>query len=216
MYRDLVLECAERVFAREGFHTAKMQDIAAEAGISLNTLYAVFPGKREIFQEVHESRGRAFFARVEAALAPAPPAREAIARGVRAFVEFLLDHADYFRMDLREGRSWAVGDVEASPAFQAGIRLWTELMRRGIAEGVFYDEDPGLMATTAFGLMQMQLAYLLAHDGEPDRGRIADRITLQLERAFCQPEPAAAPRRADWRESESPEPQRGGGPDGPG
>jgi AcrR family transcriptional regulator len=204
MYRDLVLECAERVFAREGFHTAKMQDIAAEAGISLNTLYAVFPGKREIFQAVHESRGRAFFARVEAALAPAPPAREAIARGVRAFVEFLLDHADYFRMDLREGRSWAVGDVEASPAFQAGIRLWTELMRRGIAEGVFYDEDPGLMATTAFGLMQMQLAYLL------------DRITLQLERAFCQPEPSAAARRDDWKASQTQAPRQSLEPKGPG
>jgi AcrR family transcriptional regulator len=174
-----------------------MQDIAAEAGISLNTLYAAFPGKREIFEEIHESRGREFFARVEAALDPPPPSREVIARGVQTFVEFVIDQPDYFRMDLREGRSWAVGDVEASPAFQAGVRLWTELMRRGIAEGAFYDEDPGMMATTAFGLMQMQLAYLLAHDDEPDRKVIADRITIQLERALCRPEPVESPTRAD-------------------
>lgn len=214
MYRDLVLECAERVFAREGFHTAKMQDIAAEAGVSLNTLYAVFPGKREIFEEIHESRGQEFLARIDVALDPPPPAREAITRGVDAFVEFVVDHADYFRMDLREGRSWAVGDVEASPAFQAGIRLWTELMRRGIAEGVFYDEDPGLMATTAFGLMQMQLAYLLARGGDPDRKAIADRIALQLERALCRPELADPPRRADWSEPRPMEAERSGGPEG--
>jgi len=196
MYRALVLECAERVFAREGYYAAKIQDIAAEAGISLNTLYGVFPGKRETFEAVHEFRGRAFLARIEAALASQPPAREALGLAVGAFVDFLVEHADYFRMDLREGRSWAVGDVEASSAFQAGIRLWTDLMRRGIQEGVFYDEDPELMATTAFGLMQMQLAYLLERESGPDGGRIAGRIARQLERAFCRPDalPAAGVR----------------------
>jgi len=214
MYRDLVLECAERVFAREGFHTAKMQAIAAEAGISLNTLYAVFPGKCEVFEEIHESRGREFLARIEAALDPLPPSREAIARGVYAFVDFVVDHEDYFRMDLREGRSWAIGDVEASPAFQAGVRLWTDLMRRGIAEGVFNDEDPELMATTAFGLMQIQLAYLLARDGEPDRGAIAARIALQLERVLCRSKPSEALGRVDRSESDAGELAASGGTQG--
>ena len=185
MYRELVLECAERIFADGGYHASKMQDIAAEAGISLNTLYGVFPGKRELFEELHEYRGQAFFSSIEGPLRKPGPAPEALARAVHAYVRFLVAHVDYFHVDLREGRSWAVGDVEASPTFQAGIKLWIELFRRGIDEGVFHDEDPELMATTAFGILQAQLAVLLARGGSRDVDRIAERIHLQLERAFC-------------------------------
>jgi len=187
MYRGLILECAERVFARSGYHDARIQDIAAEAGISLTTLYAAFPGKREIFDALHEHRGGQFLDQVEAALAEPLPAVESLRQGVRAFVDFLIEHVDYLRVDLKEGRSWAIGDVEASPSFQAGIRLWTGLMRRGIDEGTFYDDDPELMATTAFGVMQLQIAALLARDGDAHPEVLAERIGVQLERAFCRP-----------------------------
>ena len=170
MYEALILECAERVFASDGYHAAKMQSIAAEAGISPNTLYGVFQGKREIFEAIHESRGSEFLARIEAVLETRPPALEALRGVVEAYVSFVLERRDYFRMDLFEGRSWAIGDVESNSAFQAGMRLWTELMRRGIEEGEFEADDPRLMATTALGLMQVQLAYLLEHETAPGRG----------------------------------------------
>ena len=57
MYHDLVFDCAERVFAEEGFAESTMQDLAAEAGISLKTLYATFPGKDEIYREILAVRG---------------------------------------------------------------------------------------------------------------------------------------------------------------
>lgn len=188
MYRELVLECAERVFAQSGYHDSKMQEVAAEAGISLGTLYATFPSKRDVFDALHEFRGRQFLERVEPCVLAPGPAREALARAVEAFVGFLTEHPDYFRVDLREGRSWAIGDVEASPAFQAGIRDWTALMERGIAEGVFHDEEPALMATLAFGLMQVLLAALLARDEASDPAVLSARVLTQLERALCPPE----------------------------
>lgn len=192
MYRALILECAERVFAERGYHTAKMQELAAEAGISLNTLYATFPSKREVFEALHEMRGAEFLAEVDTALAAPGDARQSLRRGVEAFVAYLVRHQDYFRIDLREGRSWAIGDVEASPSFQAGIRQWTGLMRRGIAEGLFYADDPDVMAVTAFGLMQIQLAAWLAKTGASDPKRIAERVFRQIERALCAPVGAVA------------------------
>jgi AcrR family transcriptional regulator len=187
MYRDVVLQCAERVFAARGYHTAKMQEVAAAAGISLSTLYAAFPSKREVFEALHETRGAEFLAQVDAALAGPGDARASLGRGVHAFVDYLVRHQDYFRVDLREGRSWAIGDVEASPAFQSGIDHWTQLMKRGIAEGIFTDEDPDVMAVTAFGVMQIQLAAWLAKPGAPDVAAIAERISGYLERALCTP-----------------------------
>ena len=183
MYRELVLESAERVFAEQGYHAARMQEIADEAGIALGTLYSVFPGKEDIFAVLHEVRGEAFLERIEPALHESAPAREALWHSVRGFVAFLLEHPDYFRVDLREGRSWAIGDVEASAAFQKGIAQWTDLIARGIDEGVFLDEDPGTLATTVFGLMQVRLAVLLASGEDPER--IAERVGASVERQVC-------------------------------
>lgn len=185
MYRVVVLECAERVFAQRGYHTAKMRDIATEAGISLNTLYAAFPGKDDLFAELHEWRGREFLARIEEALDVPAPVVESLRSAVHAYVAFLIEHPDYFRVDLREGRSWAIGDVEASPTFQAGVKRWTELMQRGLEEDVFHPGPPDVMAVTAFGIMQVQLAAWLARTDEPNVGEISERIAIQLERALC-------------------------------
>ena len=153
----------------------------------MQTLYAAFPGKAEIFAELNEFRGREFLARIEAAVADPLPAVESLRRAVFAFVEYLVEHGDYQQIDLREGRSWAIGDVEASPTFQAGIRLWTDLMSRGIEEGVFFDDDPELMATTAFGIMQIQLAVLITRKPKPTAEEIAAQIHGQLVRAFHRP-----------------------------
>ncbi|MBW2396760.1 MAG: TetR/AcrR family transcriptional regulator [Deltaproteobacteria bacterium] len=199
MYRELVLTSAERVFARGGYHASKMAEVAAEAGISLGTLYGAFPSKQEVFEALHEFRGAQFLARVEAALKQPLPARESLRLGVHAFVGFLMEHEDYFRVDLREGRSWAVGDVEASPAFQAGIRQWTALMQRGIDEGLFLEDDPELMATSVFGLMQVQLAARMQRKPDATATELADSIAEALERLLCRPEELAAVAAANAR-----------------
>jgi len=198
MYRELVLSCAEQVFARSGYHAAKMAEVATEAGISLGTLYGAFASKREVFEALHEFRGAHFLAQVDAALNLPGPASESLRRGIRAFVGFLTEHESYFQMDLREGRSWAIGDVEASPSFQAGIRHWTDLMRRGIDEGVFLADDPELMATTVFGLMQVQLAARLQRTPDAPADDLADAIADVVERVLCRPESleSAHPKRA--------------------
>jgi len=43
--RKLVLDAAERSFARSGFHRTTMQDVAAEAGMSPGNLYRYFASK---------------------------------------------------------------------------------------------------------------------------------------------------------------------------
>ena len=38
MYRALIVDAAERLFADRGYENTKIQDIAAESGLSLGTL----------------------------------------------------------------------------------------------------------------------------------------------------------------------------------
>ncbi|HWF38867.1 MAG TPA: TetR/AcrR family transcriptional regulator [Candidatus Acidoferrales bacterium] len=47
--RRKLLEAAERIFAREGFEAARLEDIAASAGYTRGAFYANFESKEDIF-----------------------------------------------------------------------------------------------------------------------------------------------------------------------
>jgi AcrR family transcriptional regulator len=49
-----ILDAAERVFARSGFHAATMNDVALEAGMSPGNLYRYFPSKDAIVAGIAE------------------------------------------------------------------------------------------------------------------------------------------------------------------
>jgi AcrR family transcriptional regulator len=76
-----ILSAATRVFARRGCAQATMQDVAAEAGLSVGAIYRYFPSKDDLVQAVFENIGestRALFARaVERAETPAEMLRNA-------------------------------------------------------------------------------------------------------------------------------------------
>lgn len=55
---EQVLDGAKRIFLRDGFEGASVDDIAREAGVSKATLYSYFPDKRLLFMEVAKSECR--------------------------------------------------------------------------------------------------------------------------------------------------------------
>ncbi|MGA8744441.1 MAG: TetR/AcrR family transcriptional regulator [Solirubrobacterales bacterium] len=54
--RRRVLDAAEKVFARHGFHGASMEEIAREAGATTGALYSNFAGKENLFLALFEER----------------------------------------------------------------------------------------------------------------------------------------------------------------
>lgn len=49
--KQLIVEAAGRVFSKRGYHTASMEEIAADVGISAAALYRHFPNKYALFAE---------------------------------------------------------------------------------------------------------------------------------------------------------------------
>jgi AcrR family transcriptional regulator len=193
MYRELIFAAAERAFAEHGFEGATMQDIAAEAGISLKTLYATFEGKREIYEEIRQLRSREFVAVAVASLREGGPILERMARGIRAYVEFILQHRHFFRLQLREGRSWGLTPPDDTGGdWRTGLQLQAALLREGMEAGIFYTGDPELTAATSIAIMQVQLAGLLGGTDTPDTEAIGRQILDALHRYLVKPEAAAA------------------------
>ncbi len=50
--RELIIEAAIKVFARDGLERGKISDIASEAGIGKGTVYEYFRRKEDIFQAI--------------------------------------------------------------------------------------------------------------------------------------------------------------------
>ena len=54
--RRMILEAAVRVFARQGFHTCRVSDIADEAGVAYGLVYHYFSSKEEILDTLFLER----------------------------------------------------------------------------------------------------------------------------------------------------------------
>lgn len=187
MYRELVFECAEHLFAEKGFDDCSMQDIAAEAGISLKTVYGVYPGKSEIYREIQVVRGLQFLAAVNAAIEDGDTPIEKLSRGVRAYVDFLLAHENFLKIHLRERVAWGLGPNtgDAVRMWEAGVAKFAAVLEAGIARGDFHPGDPGMMAMMGIAIMQVQLARLADGASPLAADQLAEEILLQLERLLC-------------------------------
>ena len=178
LYRDAVLEAAERVFADAGYESAKMQQIAREAGISLGTLYGVFEGKVAIFRAIHERRGRELMDAVSAV-----GTGDLVAYlwdGMGAWLSFMMTHPAYLRMHLSGGHAWTHHTARPSPEqdllFGQGLELMATTLQLGIDEGLVFDEDPRLQAKVVMATHQVWLAEWVDGGMKDDPVAFIDRI----------------------------------------
>jgi len=71
--RRVILDAAVHVFARKGYHTSRVGDIAEEAGIAHGLLYHYFASKEEVLETVFRENWRELldaFDRIEASDEP--------------------------------------------------------------------------------------------------------------------------------------------------
>jgi AcrR family transcriptional regulator len=67
--RLLLMQASARTFARLGYAGARMEDIAAEAGVAKGLLYQHFPSKEALFEALMTDRGAEFTQRLRASWA---------------------------------------------------------------------------------------------------------------------------------------------------
>ncbi|MGH0028387.1 MAG: TetR/AcrR family transcriptional regulator [Myxococcota bacterium] len=187
MYHDLVFECAERVFAEEGVAKSAMQDLAAEAGISLKTLYATFAGKDDIYRAILAERGAGLVAAVQQAAHQEGTAFERLAAGIRGLVAYFVEHEAFFRILLQEGHAWGLDPKGGSArgSWETGLTTVRDVIAEGVASGEFLPADPDLLAPTVNAVLQVQLAGLLARSDEPDTEAISREILRSMRRLLC-------------------------------
>jgi AcrR family transcriptional regulator len=194
VYRRAIAEAAERVFAEKGTEQSRMREIAAEAGISLGTLYGVIDGKESLFFGIHKTRMHEFLDCIRNARDAHTQTLASHLAVLRQGAAYFLARPDFLRMCCRDGYGWASG----FPPSAGGSDLWSEgvsipraLFSRGIAEGIYVDEDPDLLVRKMLALKQVELSHWVENGMPPDHDVVLDRLESQFIRAFCEPDPQA-------------------------
>jgi AcrR family transcriptional regulator len=85
--RRVILDAAVRVFARQGFHTCRVSDIADEAGVAYGLVYHYFQSKDEVLDTLFVERWDIMLAAIREIDAREIPAREKL----RAIASFIVD-----------------------------------------------------------------------------------------------------------------------------
>ena len=198
LYREHILEIAERVFAEQGFAATRMQDIAAAAGISLATLYQSYPGKEDLYRGVLITRDRAMLeavtSRWSGAIA-APESVEQVLVLMETHLHFLLDHPEYLRLLLRTGYAWYDRAAQPTDAeqqmWERGLRSIEAVLAWGVQRKVF---NPGNATDQARLLIASQQARFAnwATDGmRQARAEVVAQIQADFVRLLCRPAVAA-------------------------
>ena len=85
--RRIILDAAVRVFARQGFHTCRVSDIADEAGVAYGLVYHYFGSKDEVLDTLFVDRWSKLLAAIEEIDSRAIPARDKL----HAIAGFIVD-----------------------------------------------------------------------------------------------------------------------------
>jgi TetR/AcrR family fatty acid metabolism transcriptional regulator len=85
--RRVILDAAVRVFARQGFHTCRVADIADEAGVAYGLVYHYFSSKEEILNTLFLDRWNVMLA----AIAEADSSERSPREKLYAIAAFIVD-----------------------------------------------------------------------------------------------------------------------------
>ena len=149
--RQVILDAAVRVFARQGYDATPVGDIASEAGVAYGLVYHYFGSKDAVLEAVFREQ----WGRLLAAVALAEETGETAVAQLGLVVKIVLrawrDDPDLVRLLVREiTRSPHISDEldEIGQAFTSLQRI----IVRGQAEGAFRpDLDPQIAAWMLYG-----------------------------------------------------------------
>jgi TetR/AcrR family transcriptional regulator, fatty acid metabolism regulator protein len=157
--RRVILDAAVRVFARQGFHTCRVSDIADEAGVAYGLVYHYFSSKDQILDTLFLERWDVMLAAIAETDASSRSPRDKLA----AIAGFIIDS---YRHDpelmkviivevTRAANTFGLTHLEKIRDAYRGIAAIVERAQR---EGVFRSEvTPEFAALAFYGLVEQVL-----------------------------------------------------------
>lgn len=191
LYRNLVLDAAEREFAQLGYADTKVTAIARSAGVSLATFYKAFAGKEEVWNELHRRRNAELRARVDEHVATALRPVERVLAGVAGAVSYLTDNPAYLELNLRTASGWLYGTgttADQATAWAAGMRTIDNGVRAAVAAGELHGLRPAIARGMIISALQVWLADWVDSGYDRSADDVVDDLIAHLRLLLTPPD----------------------------
>jgi TetR/AcrR family transcriptional regulator len=192
--RGQLLDAAEEVFGRKGFHEATLKEVAELAEFSVGSVYSFFDNKDDLFRQIFVRRGDEFMPGLRDALRPGHGTPvEQLHRLVDFEVGFFRRHPRFGRLYLRYSSATSMSadrraDAAIAANYDESMGLQADMFARGQRDGTFRAGDPQVLARLFSGLISAyQVLDPAVMSDEPAPGErlpLADLHAI-VERAFA-------------------------------
>jgi TetR/AcrR family fatty acid metabolism transcriptional regulator len=193
--RRLLLDAAVRVFARKGYHAARVGDIAEEAGVAYGLLYHYFSSKEEVLRSIFRETWRALITTIQSVAEGDDTPREQLRKVAEILLRSWKREPDLVRVLVLEvtRSSLLAGEMDEIVASFAAIQ---QIIERGQADGsIRTDLDARLASYVFYGAIdELLTGWVLGRlpDSDDDLAR-AELTVVEIVTGGLAPEHAGAP-----------------------
>jgi TetR/AcrR family transcriptional regulator, fatty acid metabolism regulator protein len=186
--REELLAAAVRVFARKGYHTCRVSDIADEAGVSHGLVYHYFASKDEVLETIFRDNWGPIVAAIQGIAATDDEPAEQVRRVAAVVLHSWRRDQETVRVLVREiSRSPVL--QERIGEFQQAFDALESIIARGQTAGAFDPAlDPRFATYALWGTLDEVLTgWVLGRlpGGDEDADRAEATVTAMLRRALA-------------------------------
>ncbi len=183
-----LLDAALCEFFEKGFAAARLEDIAARAGVSKGTVYLYFDSKEDMFEALVHAIPKANVEHVRAIARDASiPADIVLERVLTIVGGFLRDERmiKFPRLIISDGgRFPKLAETYKREVISRGVGILSSVIERGIAEGVFRPVDPERAAFAAISPLLFVAIWHTTFERFDDKPFEADAYVAQHIETF--------------------------------
>ena len=154
-----ILDAAVAVFSEHGIAAAKLEEIAARAGVSKGTIYLYFPSKEDLFREVVRQDVVPLIARADNVLMHGTPTEQLVEYLHHQWKSLTRDESEgWIRLVLLELHKYPdLAEFYRQEVIARSNHVLGDIVRRGVASGEFraIEPDTAVAMTKAIILMHV-------------------------------------------------------------
>ncbi|MBD3385092.1 TetR family transcriptional regulator [candidate division KSB1 bacterium] len=181
--REKILKAAIKIFARDGFFNAKVEDIARQAGVATGTTYLYFKNKDDLLISIFEEEMMPIIKSAEDAIGaadmPDGELRAFIAHHLQ-LVEENADMAHLLQVELRQSSKFLVN--YSGTKFKEYLDLISDILKKGQSGGYFKEEiNSTLFKQIVFGAVdQISTNWTISKTRKISLKTSADQICMVI------------------------------------
>ena len=180
--REKILRAAIEVFAKRGYFSSRMTDVAHRAEVADGTLYLYFKGKEDLLHSIFDHVLSLFIERVQERVEGVSDPVEKLRLLVRMHLELLGSDpalAQVLQIEIRHSRRFLA--LATRGKLGEYLNLIRGIIEEGQSVGRFrHDISAGLATQMVFGAVDELVMSWVLQDGAPDLAAKADPLVALL------------------------------------